>query len=264
LNTQDVLEVAELAAREAGEILVRMQKEIRAKEKGPKDLVTAADLAAQKAIESRLMNAFPEHDFLGEESPGAEIQGTQGTSGYRWIVDPLDGTVNYAHGIPSYAVSIGLEHAGSLVCGVVFDPVLNEMFSARQGQGAFLNGTSIRPSGCKEVEKALIAASLPANVSRDAIDLRWFLEVLHHAQAVRRLGSAALNLCYVACGRLDSYFANSVKSWDVAAAALCCIEAGGVLTGLDGSEFRLTHPHLLATGSVELHKRVLAILAEVD
>jgi myo-inositol-1(or 4)-monophosphatase len=263
LDTRNFLEVARQAAREAGDVLVQMQQEIRAEEKGPKDLVTQADLAAQRVIESRLHQAFPDHEFLGEESPEAEALGRQGAEGYRWIVDPLDGTVNYAHGLPSYAVSIGLEQAGKLICGVVLDPVLNELFHAVRGEGAFLNGKPIRPSSCVEVRRALIAASLPANVARDSVDVAWFVEFLHHTRALRRLGSAALNLCYVACGRLDGYWARTVKPWDVAAAALCCQEAGGVLTGLDGRPFQLTHPHLLSAGTTELQQRLQAILDQV-
>lgn len=261
MSMREYVQVAREAALEAGGLLVEMQHEIQAREKGPKDLVTAADLAAQQAIEKHLRNAFPDHEFLGEESPSAEKQSGRAADGFRWIVDPLDGTVNYAHGMPGYAVSIGLEKSGEILCGVVYDPTLKEVFHAARGEGAYLNGTPIRPSDCRELHQALVAASLPANVSRDALDVAWFIEVLHHARAVRRLGSAALNLCYVACGRLDCYWATSVKSWDVLAAALCCQEAGGTLTGVDGSPFELTRPQLLAAGTSQLHAEVLGILA---
>jgi myo-inositol-1(or 4)-monophosphatase len=238
------LQVCEEAARAGGQVLLDWQGKFHARKKGPKDLVTEADLASQKVIREVLLGAFPDHAFVGEESePASKRQAVQRTAkvrrGYRWIVDPLDGTLNYVHGVPTFAVSIGLAKGGKPLVGVVFAPVTGECFSAARGLGAFLNNRRIRPARCRRLEEALVGVSISANVARGSLEVRRFLEVLYACQAVRRFGSAALSLCYVACGRLDAYFGDGVKAWDAAAGAVILQEAGGVLNGVDGSEYRL-------------------------
>ncbi len=256
------VEIAEQAARAAGDILLTMQAGIKAREKGPKDLVTQADLAAQQAIHDIVRHAYPEHAFVGEE--GDDLDGLSRDVAYCWVVDPLDGTANYVHGLPSYAVSVALTHHGRPIAGVVLDPTMNECFAATAGEGAYLNGTRIRPSRCVQVREAIVAASFAPNVPRGSVEVARFVEAIHEAQAVRRMGSAALNLCYVACGRLDGYWATSVKAWDVAAGTLLLQEAGAVVKGLDGSNFQLARPELLSAATPELYRALAAILKRAE
>lgn len=263
IDPEQLADVAEAAARAAGVLLVRMQRSVVAREKRPKDLVTEADVTAQRLIAEMILARYPDHQFLGEESPEAEQLGTVEASGYRWIVDPLDGTTNYAHGFPSYAVSIAVEFRGQVLAGVVLDPVLDECFRASRGSESRLNGAPIQPSSCRRLEAAMVAVSLPASIQRASREVQRFVEVMTEAQAVRRLGSAALNMCYVAAGRLDAYWASSVKAWDVAAGALILEQAGGVLTSLTGGEFRLTEPHLLTAATRQLHGELHGVLGRI-
>jgi myo-inositol-1(or 4)-monophosphatase len=255
---QEYITVCEHAARSGGQVLLDWQGRINPREKGPKDLVSEADLASQQEIHKILYEAFPDHDFLGEEDDPNDQ--TQRKSDYRWIVDPLDGTVNYVHGLPAYSVSIALEHRGELQVGVVFDPISQECFSAARGQGAFLDGESISTSDCRELRTALTAASFSANVDRESEEITRFLNVLVECQALRRLGSAALNLAYVASGRLDAYFATSVKIWDVAAGLLLVQEAGGIVSGVDGKSFDLSKPKFATAATTELHEAFVEVL----
>lgn len=261
----DFLTVCVAAARAGGDVLLDWQDRFQAREKGPKDLVTEADVAAQEAIRAVLLGTFPDHDFLGEEEAAerkaagrAAIPPRRGE--YRWIVDPLDGTANYVHRLQTYAVSIALERAGELVCGCVLDPINNECFTAVNGGGAQLNGRPIRVSPCRQLDRAMVAVSFSANVPRGSIEITRFVEVLHACQAVRRLGSAALNLCYVASGRLDAYWATSVQAWDIAAGALIALEAGGIVTNLDGGELDMARAELSASSTPELHDELMQLL----
>ena len=235
-------------------------------EKGPKDLVTEADRLAQSVVQSILLNAFPDHEFLGEEDSPAAIPNTAGptprsTQGVlRWVVDPLDGTANYVHGLPGFAVSIALERDGEVLTGVVFDPILNECYVAVKGEGAFLNGKRLKASSCDALRDAMVAASFPANVERSSPEIATFAEVLVASQSLRRLGSAALNLSYLAAGRVDAYWATSVKPWDVAAGVLLVREAGGIMTAVDGTPFRLSEPKFAAAATPKLHAELVAIL----
>src|SRR6185503_9904346 len=230
------------------------------------DLVTEADLASQKAIREVLLGTFPDHDFLGEEEAAERTAAGQAAiperrSEYRWIVDPLDGTANYVHRLQTYAVSIALQHRNDLVLGVVYDPVSEECYTARRGEGALLNGLPIRTSPCQQLDQAMIAVSFSSCVERGSIEITRFIEALHTCRSVRRLGSAALNLAYLAAGRLDAYWATSVHAWDVAAGFLLVEEAGGKITGIDGQAVNLEAPQFLATANQTLHDRMLGLLA---
>lgn len=250
--------VAERAARAGGQVLLDWVGRFQVREKGPSDLVTEADLASQQAIRQVLIAAFPKHDILGEE----DTHVLERTSAYRWIIDPLDGTTNYVHQVPHYCVSIGLEHEGQLLAGCIYDPVSKECYTAGAGQGAWCNGRRIRTSTTEQLKQALVATGFPASVkpeSREIIDLN---KLLIAAQAIRRTGSAALNLCYVACGRFDGFWARETKAWDVAAGALLIQEAGGVVTSFDGSPARMDKPRLIAAGTATLHRTMLELLGD--
>jgi myo-inositol-1(or 4)-monophosphatase len=268
----DFLEVCERAAREGGKRLLEWRGRVSPKHKGPKDLVTEADFASQNAIQEIVLGAFPDHRFLGEESPPTSRPGKPAATaaqsadgpGFRWVVDPLDGTSNYVHGIPSYAVSVALEQDGQIIVATVFDPNHGECFTASRGGGAFLNRRRIRTSACNCVGDALIAVSFSAHVPRGSIEVRQFAEIVHECHGVRRLGSAALNLCYVACGRMDGYYTAAVRPWDVAAGVLMLTEAGGIVSAMDGGPFVLDRPHLVGAATAALHGELRAILARVE
>jgi myo-inositol-1(or 4)-monophosphatase len=251
----DFIKVCELAARAGGKLLVEMQGSITVREKKPKDLVTEADLASQRAIKAVIDKAYPDHAFLGEEDlfESGEME-SRLTSEYCWVVDPLDGTTNYVHQLQSYCVSIALLHSGTPVVGVVYDPVLDSCYRAARGGGAWLNDRPIATSSCISLDQALIAASLSANVPRNSMEVARFIEILHQCRALRRLGSAALNLAYVASGCLDGYWATSVNTWDVAAGLLLVEEAGGCVEGIDGGEVDWANPRFVASASTPLQQ----------
>ena len=256
-SLEKAMQIAMDAAQSAGEILCEMLETAAVKEKAPKDLVTDADIAAQQCIENRILAAFPSHHFLGEESSISTVDRTAMSQvDWLWVVDPLDGTVNYVHRLPNFAVSIALMNCGKSVLGVVFDPMANEMYAASLGQGATVNGRKLQCSGCTKLNSALIAASFPPQIQRDSVEVAQFVEVLVRSQSVRRLGSAALNLCYVAQGRLDAYWAGFLKVWDIAAGSLIATEAGSILTKQNGRPFDPWDGELMATGS-ELLSREL-------
>ncbi len=255
--------VCEEVARRCGQVLLAMQGRSAVQEKGPKDLVTEADFASQEVARSVLREAFPAHRFVGEETlPLSPAGGSSAhaSEDYCWIVDPLDGTLNFVRGLPNYAVSVALRHGPDILVGGVYDPVLDEYFAAARGQGATLNGQRLAPARCRQLSQALVAASLPTEIPRDSPDVRCFIEVMHQAQSIRRLGSAALNLCYVAAGRLDAYWATCVKIWDVAAGQLIVREAGGQLTRPDGSDFAIDRPQLVAAATAPLHRELVEVL----
>jgi myo-inositol-1(or 4)-monophosphatase len=261
----DFIEVCERAARSGGKVLLERQDRVGVREKGPRDLVTEADFASQKAIHEVIRSAFPEHTFVGEETWAMQPAAHDGSSAeYRWIADPLDGTTNYVHGMPFYSVSVALEHRGQLLAGVVYNPVSDECFLASRGGGAWLNGKRLQTSGCRTCEQAMLAASFPANVLPDSPEIRRFNEMLVACQSLRRLGSAALNLSYVAASRLDGYFATSLKVWDAAAGALLVSEAGGCLVAADGSPFDLDRPKLVAAATPELCDALVRVLKRVE
>ena len=260
----DFMAVGQQVARECGRVLLEMRGSINPQVKAPKDLVTEADYRSQETARWILHDAFPAHRFLGEEDtadmPDAPPAATGPDSDYCWIVDPLDGTLNYVRQLPNYCVSVALRHGQQVLMGVVYDPIQDECFSAELGGGALLNGRPIHVSDCEHVDQALIAASLPTVVPRNSPEVGRFIEVMHSAQAIRRLGSAALSLCYVACGRLDAYWATCVKVWDVAAGQLIVREAGGTLSGPEGTPFELDRPQFVTAATPQLHGQLLEVL----
>lgn len=237
------------AARLGGQILQDWAGRITPREKSPANLVTEADLASERAISEFILSRFPDHGFLGEEGQQERL----GTSPVCWVVDPLDGTSNYVHQFPYYAVSIGVELEGRVVVGAIYDPNRDEMFSAAEGCGASLNGVRIETSICDELSHAMCMASLPVKSDRGQVAVRRFLEILEAAQTVQRTGSAALNLCAVAMGRIEAFWSTSLKPWDMAAGELIVREAGGRVTTCADQQFSIHVPDLLATNGTGLH-----------
>jgi myo-inositol-1(or 4)-monophosphatase len=252
--------VAVDAARAAGRLLRdELSGARRIAFKGsPTNLVTEMDQRAEALILERLRGAFPDDAILAEEQGAAS-----GRSGRRWIVDPLDGTTNYAHGLPVFGVSIALEIARRLVLGVVYDPSRDELFVGERGAGATLNDTPIRVSTAAAVGESLLVTGFPYNIreTRDT-NLAEYAAFSLRARAVRRLGSAVIDLAYVACGRFDGYWELRLGAWDVAAGAVLVEEAGGRITGIDGGALEVDAPTLLATNGV-IHEAMLRALKEI-
>lgn len=250
------LHAAQTAARQAGAILrSKFGASLHIDKKGRINLVTEADLASEEAIRSSILRQFPDHEFLGEES------GLSAHSGQpRWIVDPLDGTTNFAQGYPFFSVSIALQIAGEAAVGVVYDPTHDEMFHAVRGQGAFLNGRPIRVSAHGILEEALLVTGFPYELRRDPdILLTLFKEMIVRARGIRRDGSAALDLCYVACGRFDAFWEVGLHPWDMAAGSLLICEAGGRITNFSDQPHNLLYPEMLASNGL-LHGSMLEAL----
>jgi myo-inositol-1(or 4)-monophosphatase len=229
------LDAAQTAARRAADILESWRARFSVREKGRADLVTEADVASQQAVRDYLLGRFPGHDFLGEEGDRKPRPGPHGPP--TWIVDPLDGTTNYVHDCPMYCVSVGLEVGGELVVGVVYDPRQDEMFAGAKGLGATLNGRTLRPSTTADLGGALLATGFPADLRGHERQLDWFRYFSLRVQSIRRTGSTALNLAYIAAGRFDGYWAFDNNAWDVAGAVVLIREAGGLVTGLDGGPY---------------------------
>lgn len=252
----EFLQVAAAAAKIGGQELLDRMGTAKVREKGNRDFVTEADLASQRAIELHLTAAFPSHRFLGEEddpkSANPVMPQSPEDSPFCWVVDPLDGTTNYVHQMPSFSVSIGLLYNGKPMVGVVWDPVMEELYEAVLGGGATLNGQSIVASGCEAIEKAMVIISFAKGVSRQDEQVLQFLNLLENAGTIRRLGSAALNLSYVASGRSDGYWANNLKVWDVAAGILIATEAGAVIRQLSGDPVDLMKPDLVCVSTAVL------------
>ena len=225
-------------------------------EKKRADLVTEADHASQRTIHEIISQQFPNHAFLGEEGLEEETD-----SEYRWVIDPLDGTSNYVHGFPYYAVSIAVQKAGVLTAATIFDPNRNETFAAIRGQGATLNDASIKTSGETELQSAMAMASLPVGADRTDPAVERFLASMQHLQTVQRSGSAALNLACVASGRIDAFWSTSLKPWDVAAGILIVEEAGGVVSDLHGGKIDIMVPSLLAASTDRIRLELVDVLA---
>ncbi len=249
------MEIAEQAARIGGQRLAHWLGKVDFCEKNPGDYVTQADVDSQTAIFEFLQQSAPGHLLQGEENlaapdarPESPPESDSPPSPFRWIVDPLDGTTNFIHGLQSFSVSVALTWNDRLIAACVHDPVLDETFLAGLGRGATRNGRPIQVSCCNSLDHALLVVSFPSRIDRDSPDLQRFVRVICDCGAsIRRLGSAALNLCYVADGRLDGYWATSLKPWDVAAGALILHEASGTIRHINGTDFDLHDPQILAT-----------------
>jgi myo-inositol-1(or 4)-monophosphatase len=260
-----LLEVAVVAAAQAAGELERWRSAFAVREKGRADLVTDADHAAQEAIRRTLLTAFPHHRFLGEEDAvGWTPEQTRPPldAPPTWIVDPLDGTSNYVHDVPAYCVSIGLWYAGQAWLGVIHDPRLQEVFTAVRGRGAFLNGRPIRVSSTPALRDSLLSTGFPADHRRQLRNLAAWQHLSAYAQTLRRTGSTALNLAYVAAGRHDGYWAFDNYAWDVLAGAVLVEEAGGTVTTVSGQPFDPFQPDIVATNG-HIHAELLQCLAEV-
>jgi myo-inositol-1(or 4)-monophosphatase len=251
----DPLQLAVETAREAGALLLeRANGPLETRQKGARgDLVTASDRASEELIVARLLGSFPNSAVLGEED-GMRA----GTSDERWIVDPLDGTTNYAHGYPLYCVSIAYERAGEVLAGAIYAPVLDELYAAERGAGAACNGKPIAVSEHATLHESLVCTGfVPAKYERNGEN---FARLSHLAQAVRRDGSAALDIAFVACGRFEAFWEFDLKAWDVAAGGLIAREAGGRVTAIDGSPYAVDGGSFLATNEL-VHDEMLAALA---
>jgi len=251
----DLRSTAEAIAREAGALLRDFyHRGVRMEYKGDVDLVTEADRASEKLIGERLHAAFPLHGIYGEEGTRSGLD-----SEFRWYVDPLDGTTNFAHGFPVFCVVLGCERRaeglkadedGEMVAGVIYDPLRDEMFSAARGAGATLNGEAIHVSRAKWLQESLIATGFPSHKRHLNPNVHFYQEFTLRSHGVRRAGSAALDLAYVACGRLDGYWEFQLNPWDTSAGYLLVEEAGGKITHFDGSRFTLDSREVLATNGV--------------
>ncbi|MSR31294.1 MAG: inositol monophosphatase [Gemmataceae bacterium] len=243
------------AARKAGDLILSMRKKFQVREKGRFDLVTDADTASQKLIREHLMALFPDHGFLGEEDGKGEQEPSPGSPPI-WIVDPIDGTTNYVHDLPLYGVSIGLWHEGKMKVGVVFDPPRNEMFHAAMGHGAFLNDSPIHTSETAELGTALITTGFPYSAKGLEFLFDWWEHFSSRCQALRRIGSTALNMAWVACGRCDAFYAFDNHVWDIAGGLVLLQEAGGIITQVDGSAYSPFRKDSLAANPL-LHAQLL-------
>ncbi len=252
-----------LALKKAGKLVRKSitRRKVISK-KGEIDLVTEVDCAAERLIIRTIHRAFPDHSFLAEES-GASLKSGQGAnSPCRWIIDPIDGTTNFAHSLPVCSVSIAYEEKGVVKLGGVYDPTRDELFFAEKGRGAFLNGTKIKVSKTKDLSEALLATGFPYDRRKDPDQyLRPFREFLMKAREIRRLGSAAIDLCYVACGRFDGYWEAKLSPWDKAAGMLILSEAGGKLSDYSGAPLTLPEPSMVASNG-RIHKAILALLRQ--
>jgi myo-inositol-1(or 4)-monophosphatase len=253
-----MLQFAIETAREAGHLLLEKFGRIATvTKKGDINLVTEADLASEALIMERIRSYYPKHSILAEESGEAIVVG--GDANWKWIIDPLDGTTNYAHGYPCFCVTIALEHEGDVAIGVTFDPTRGELFAAEKGQGATLNGKPIRVSATENLGDSLIVTGFPYDFKRKDDFARHLTAFLMQSRGVRRDGSAAIDMAYVACGRFDGFWEEGLNAWDMAAGKLLIEEAGGWVTGYDGEAFSIYKPPVCASNG-RIHKEMLAVL----
>ncbi len=265
----DTLAVCEMAARAGGRVLREWAGRFAVTQKSPRDFVTEADFASQREIRRIVGEAFPDHGFVGEEADAGPAQPPAGAPGHsgagtRWIVDPLDGTTNYVHGFPAYCVSVALASHDELEVGAIYDPLRDECFTARRGCGAWLDGRPVRVPPVVALVDAVAAVSFPPRVTASSPAVADFIAVVPHVQAVRRTGSTALNLAWLACGRLHAFWARQVACWDVAAGLLILREAGGAVGPFRAASsaadtVRLDDPAFVAASSPAL----LAALRDV-
>lgn len=256
MEWEESLKVAEEASRMAGEMLRRhIDSSREIVYKGAVNLVTNFDRRSQEVIFSHLSSRFPDHDFLAEEDL-CEQRGSE----FRWIIDPIDGTTNYAHNFPIFCVSIALEWKSNVVCGVIYDPMRGEMFSAISGKGSVMNGHRIQISATGDLDKSLLATGFPYDIRESEINnIDHFVNFATRAQAIRRCGSAALDLCYVACGRFDGFWELKLSPWDVAAGVLIVEESGGRVSDFQGETASIYGKDLLASNGL-IHEQMIQIL----
>ncbi|NWF91897.1 MAG: inositol monophosphatase [Syntrophaceae bacterium] len=254
------LQVAVAAAKEAGRIQMEHYGHSHSVEyKGEIDLVTMVDKLCDRTIRERIRDSFPEHDLLTEES-SFERRG----SPWRWIIDPLDGTTNYVHGFPCFCVSIALEIEGEVRLGVVYNPILDELFYAERGKGAHLNGKRISVSSEDQLDRSFLCTGFPYDVRENGdFYLRYFREFMMKSLAIRRPGSAAIDLCYLAAGRFDGFWELKLHPWDVAAASLIVLEAGGKVTDFRGGPFSIYSREILASNAL-IHEEMLQVIRYVN
>jgi myo-inositol-1(or 4)-monophosphatase len=252
----NVVSAMEEIAREAGTLVMKyFQQRVRIEYKGDVDLVTVADRKSEELIRERIRVRWPSHDILGEEG-GLHEQG----SDYRWYVDPLDGTTNFAHGFPVFCVSLALEHKGRRIAGVVYDPTRDEMFTAEQGSGAYLNQERIQVSKTDMLAECLVATGFPSHKRHQNPNIFFYHQITLRTHGVRRAGSAALDLCCVACGRFDAFWEFNLNPWDTAAGVLLVEEAGGRVSDFRGGPFQVSSRETLASNGL-VHQ---AMLTEFD
>ena len=255
-----MLDVAVDAARQAGAFLKERMGQVRGietKAGNVRDLVSEIDRASEQKIISIIKSRYPDHAILAEESGGG-VHAVE----YRWVIDPLDGTINYIHGVPVFCVTIALEHKGEIIAGVVYDPNLGELFTAEKGKGAFLNGKQLHVSHTRDLINSLLVTGFPYDIARNPDSaVEHFVHFLNEARGIRRLGSAALDLSYVAAGRFDGFWEVSLNPWDMAAGMLFVHEAGGKVTDFTGGPSSIYRKQILATNGV-IHEAMLRVLAK--
>jgi len=254
----EFLGVAIEIAREAGAVL--REGFFRPKQisyKGEVDLVTESDRRSEELVVARLQKRFPDHGIVAEEGGGAAAGAK-----YCWHVDPLDGTTNFAHGYPCFAVSIGLVEDGKPLVGVVFNPIADELFTAARGEGAFLNGNRIRVSPVEKLAQSLVATGFPTHLRKKSSNMEYYWQFTLQTHGVRRDGSASLDLCSVACGRFDAYWEFGLSSWDTAAGVLLVEEAGGTVSDLAGQPYRLGGPSLISSNG-RIHRELQQVAVGV-
>jgi myo-inositol-1(or 4)-monophosphatase len=257
VNKFEFAHIADGIARQAGALLRKFyEKGVAAEYKGDVDIVTEADRASEQLIREKLKAAFPTHGVYGEEGTRDQLE-----SEYRWYVDPLDGTTNFAHGFPAFCVILGLEHRpaglasdadGEMIAGIIYDPLRNEMFTAERGKGAFLNGRAIHVSKTKTLQESLTATGFPSQKRHSSPNVHFYQQITLRSHGIRRAGSAGLDLAYVACGRLDGFWEFNLNPWDTSAGVLLVEEAGGTVTHFDGGKFTLDSREVLATNGLIL------------
>ncbi|HXM59472.1 MAG TPA: inositol monophosphatase family protein [Terriglobales bacterium] len=257
-NSDDFVPRMAEIAREAGTLLMGyFRQHVKVEYKGEADLVTVADRNSEALIRERLRQHWPTHDILGEEG-GLLDTG----SDYRWYVDPLDGTTNFAHGFPVFCVSMGLDYKGSRIAGVIYDPTRDELFAAEQGSGAYLNQQRIHVSKTASLAECLLATGFPSHKRHKNPNIFFYHQITLHSHGVRRAGSAALDLCCVACGRFDGFWEFNLNPWDTAAGVLIVQEAGGTVTDFKGGPFQLHGRETLASNGL-VHRELLSEFEQI-
>ena len=245
-------------AREAGGLIANFfERRIGFELKGEHDLVTEADRSSERLIVERLRSHFPSYSIVAEEGGGVTH-----ASEYCWYVDPLDGTTNFAHGFPVFNVTLGLEQAGEMIAGVIYDPMRNEMFTCEKGAGAWLNNRRIRVSAVEKLEESLVATGFPSYKRHQNVNVHFYYELAMLSHGVRRAGAAALDLAYVAAGRLEAFWEFGLKPWDMAAGILLVAEAGGRCTDMKGSPAVLGGSHLLVDNG-RIHDQMVGVFGEI-